>query len=67
MAGAIAASRIFLVLLSMIVISASPAISTRSRSLISSFAKNWNDGSALVLLLFLGGITDSRKFIGHER
>ena len=54
-----------LALLSMIVISASPAFSILLHSLIGLFEENWSDGSASCFLLFLGGITDSRKFIGH--
>jgi len=52
--------------LSMIVISASPASSTRSHSPIGLFDKDWNEGSASCCLLFLAGITDSRKLIGHS-
>jgi len=52
--------------LSMIVISASHASSTRSHSPIGLFDKDWNEGSASCCLLFLAGITDSRKFIGHS-
>ena len=46
-------------------LSASPAISICSRYLTNSFAKNWNKRIGPVLLLFLGGITDSPEFIGH--
>jgi hypothetical protein len=65
MASAIAASRIFLVLLSMIVFSASLAFSTPLHALIGLFEEKWSDGSASCFLLFLGGITARRKFIGH--
>jgi hypothetical protein len=51
-------------LLSMIVIICkSIYLNTIRTSLIGPFDKNYN---GLVLLLFRGGITDSREFIGHD-
>lgn len=55
-----------LVLLSMIVIICkSRYFDTLALAKSAHWTKHWNDGSASSGPLFLGGITDSRKFVGH--